>query len=111
MRKYDVDLTAKYHVTFPDEQKVIDYFINGDWKNSFYTFSDLKELAESITMGFYHEDSKFDHDKGEFYKWLEGYPLFYSETNAGVWTSKEDGVVIQVEEIDELDIDYCTEQR
>jgi hypothetical protein len=111
MKKYDVDISAKYQVTFPDEKKVIDYFILGDWKNTFYTFDDLEDICEHVTMGFHHEDSKYDHDKKTFYKFIEGFYPFYSDTNTGDWTStdEESGAVIIVSEEDELDIEFCQE--
>ncbi len=111
MKKYVIDLSAKYHVTFPDEQKAIDYFIDGDWKNTFYTFSDLGELSEHIVFGFFREDSKFDHEKNLFYKFFEGFYPFYSGINLGIWTStdEENGTIVQIEELEELDIEYCQE--
>ena len=113
MKKYDVDLSAKYSVEFPDEKLVKSYFIDGDWKNTFYTFSDLSDLAEHVTMNFHHEDSKFDHDKKLFYKFIEGFYPFYSKNNIGDWvsTDEESGAVIIISEVDELDIDYCTEME
>lgn len=113
MKKYVVDLSAKYKVTFPDEQKVIDYFIEGDWKNTFYTFGDLDDLCEHLIMAFFHEDSRFNHELKSFYKFIEGFYPFYSDSNTGLWTStdEESGAIIQVEEEEELDIEYCQEEE
>ena len=113
MKEYDVELSAKYYVEFPDEQGAIDYFIKGDWKNTFYTFNDLSDVAEHLIMGFFHEDSKFDHDKKLFYKFIEGFYPFYSKSNVDNWTSadEESGVIIIISEEDELDIDYSFEME
>jgi len=113
-KAFEVELNAEYIVTFPDEQKTIDYFIEGDWRDSFFDFSSLQDMARSIIYDFHNADREFvknKDDKYESIKSLEGYPTFVrDDNNMDKWAAncEECGTII-VELTQELDVEYTTE--
>lgn len=113
MKIYDVDLNAKYHVKFPDAEKTISYFIDGKWKETFYTFSDLSELASHLIMGFHHESPAHDFINKQNYKFIEGFNHFNYDEKTDTWISTDEvsGIVIIISLEEELDIEYCQEKE
>ena len=112
-KKYEVNLSSEYTVTFPDEQRIIDYYIDGDWKETFYTFSDIEDLIRNLMYIFVRTDLESQTGKeGEHYlcKDIEGFPTFIRDKdNRDLFVSshEECGTII-VEREDELDVDYVT---
>jgi hypothetical protein len=115
-KKYEVDLSSRYNVTFPDEEKIISYYIEGDWKETFYTFSDIEDMIRSIIYSFVRTDTEHKKDSdNEYYscKVIEGYPEFVrDEDNRDLYVSAwEDCGTIILEREDELDVDFVTEME
>jgi hypothetical protein len=115
-KKYEVDLAAQYIVTIPDEQKVIDYYINGDWKDTFWELDDIEDLIKSIMYSFVREDTTHQKNKDDKYyacKSIEGFPEFIRDKeNRDKYIShhEECGTII-VELESELEVDYVTEKE
>ena len=114
-KKYEVDLSAQYTVEFPDEQKVIDYFIDGTWKESFFEFSDIEDMVSSIIYSFIRTDTQLSSDTTQaafWYKEIEGYPPFIrdkDDRDLFVASHEECGTII-VKLEDELEVGYVTEK-
>lgn len=75
--KFETDLTQQITVDFSAPAKATAFFIDGDWKESFYTFSDLEAVAEHLAFAsrasmrgetYSPEGGKFTH--------IEGFPTF-----------------------------------
>jgi hypothetical protein len=114
-KKYEVNLSSEYAVTFPDEQKIIDYYIDGDWKETFYEFYGIEDMIRSIIYSFVRTGTQMLKDElGNYYfcKVIEGYPEFVrDDDNRDLYTSshEECGTII-IERECELDVDFVTEQ-
>jgi len=78
-------------VNFIDEKKSYNHFIKGDWKESFYDFDDLDEIAEHIACNFHHASSEFRKIEGKhrFVKFIEGFGDFVQQDN-GLYRLTED---------------------
>lgn len=83
MIKKGLAIQTEMSVVFHHPEKTESYFIDGDWKNYFYSLDDLDELAETIALGArcsgvnLHKDSETSN-----YEWvidIEGFPLFYKK--------------------------------
>jgi len=76
--KIEVIYESKIVIEFCDPEKARAYFIDGDWKDSFYTFDDLEEVADLLGSQLVDEGSwRWNF---EINKWgcssCEGFPEF-----------------------------------
>jgi hypothetical protein len=108
MKKFECTLEAKIEVKFSDESKVEAFFIDGDWKKSFYDLGDMEELASHLVYAFDQTPEEWS-DRGCSSKFIEGFGAFY-EVSRGTWiiTSKETGDII-IEEIEDLYVSWVDE--
>ncbi len=96
---FEVDLKATVKVQFSDEAKVKEFFIEGDWKECFFEFSDLTEIAEHLAFVV----QKF----GSFN--IEGFGDFVRESNYYVSHQPNEYGSIYIELSEGLEVDYTTE--
>ena len=101
MKKFNVELTAECNVYFSEPEKAIEYFINGDWRKSFFDFDDLEDLAGFLAKAIISEGYS-----------IEGFSDFRFNTGNKKYESiyKEYGI-ISIEVETDLDIDCVTEQE
>jgi len=78
-------------VNFMNEEQSLNHFIKGDWKDSFYTFNDLDELAEHISYAFHITSDEFRKRDGKhiFVKFIEGFGDFIRQENGSYELSEE----------------------
>lgn len=86
MRKFRTFFEMEIDVEFDNPEKAEAFFIDGDWKKSFWTFDDLDEVAESIANSFHWENDHWDKDYKKTAKFLEGYGNFI-RIKPDVWES------------------------
>ena len=96
MKKYKIKLKASYEVSFSNESKVKNYFIDGDWKKFFYDFTNLEDLANFIGYNFM-----------QYGEHIEGFSDFKYNEKIDSYESKDKnyGIII-VSEVDDLEIEY-----
>lgn len=115
MRKFKATLSAEFTVDFEDEKKAESFFLEGDWKESFYEFEDLEELVEHLLLNFFNADEKWDTDEGKRYKNVEGMGTYYLFSDTKEWKliPKEGNELpcgqITLKEIDSLGCEYVNE--
>ncbi|HHJ3076722.1 TPA: hypothetical protein ACPVZG_000512 [Vibrio parahaemolyticus] len=115
MRKFKATLSAEFTVDFEDEKKAESFFLEGDWKESFYEFEDLEELVEHLLLNFFNADEKWDTDEGKRYKNVEGMGTYYLFSDTKEWKliPKEGSELpcgqITLKEIDSLGCEYVNE--
>jgi hypothetical protein len=103
-----VDLRAEINVVFVDPSLAYEFFIDGDWKEGFWTFEDLDELAEHLAYAFHMTSGEYKEIDGEHQhiRDLEGFPYFVRHKGYFIGDSKVTGpIVISYEQ--ELESDGC----
>ena len=81
-------------VSFLDEESSFKHFIESDWKESFYTFDNLDDVAEHISYAFHIANNEFQKIDGKyaFVKFIEGFGDFIQQDNGHYkLTEKFDG--------------------
>jgi hypothetical protein len=69
MSNYRVDIEGKVIISFDDPVKAKRYFLESDWKDYFYTFHDLSEVAQHIAGHFIEPRTRiFIEGFGEAYR-------------------------------------------
>lgn len=77
-----VEISSEIDVQFSDEPKAEEFFIKGDWKETFFTFNDLDDIAQHLAYGFQEEVGFFmTRDVN-----VEGFGCFKQKDK--VWTSE-----------------------
>ena len=112
---YTVTISSEVKVEFSHPDLAESYFLKSDWKEVFFTFSDMEELVEWISMAVFNEKPNFMPSRvsptGEaiFVKEVEGLPLFYDRGSHGWWdhlyvaSDPEIGEIVV--RFDDLDVD------
>ena len=107
--KFRTTLMAEVDVEFvtPDVTKA--YFIDGDWGQTFYTYVDLEDMAQSLAYTFERTSDVYIKGKG-LAKDIEGYPIFEQDYDNNYYYFKdpECGEVRVWYEM-EMDVDGCEE--
>ena len=88
MTKYRTDFEMQIDVEFVEPEKAKAFFIDGDWKESFWSFDDLDEVAESISRLFFYEVEHWNREQKAFVRFLEGYGYFVRQGDVYI-SSKE----------------------
>ncbi|MBD1559523.1 hypothetical protein HC752_21505 [Vibrio sp. S9_S30] len=70
-------------VNFIEKDKAEAMFIESDWKDVFYTFIDLDEVAEHLALNFHQYDEKWE--KGEYWKHIEGFGSYKYNSDTKAW--------------------------
>ena len=47
-----IEISTEIDIQFSDESKAEAFFIEGDWKETFFTFNDLEDVSRHIAYGF-----------------------------------------------------------
>ncbi len=58
MAKRRTSFEMEIDVNFLNQERSFKHFIEGDWKESFFTFDDLDEVAKHLAYCFHIESSK-----------------------------------------------------
>ena len=81
MSKIRCSFEMEIDINFQDTDKAKSYYIDGDWKESFYSLADLEEVAEQLSYSFYVEDEKWDKILKAVIKFVEGFGTFVKKDN------------------------------
>lgn len=103
--QYEMEIVVKFH----DEEKAM-YYFEGDFKECFWSVSDLEEGAESISNQFIHERNSFAKEI-----FLEGFGSFSRlKDKQDVWENCKESqdtigkITIELES--DLEAMYTTEE-
>lgn len=111
--KFEVELKTDIEVEFTDPDKVLKYFIEdtseGAWKNYFFKFDDIKELAEHLSEVIVKIPERWNQEGRCFSRDMEGFALFNRDYGRLVSTSEEYGSIIIRGDEDDTYIDWCNE--
>lgn len=66
-------LQSEIDIVFDNPKKAKEYFIDGEWKESFFKFDELKEVAEHLAYAFYVTPEQYNFDKKRYEKFIEGF--------------------------------------
>lgn len=85
MYEREVTLQTDIRVILHDPEKTEDYFIDGDWKNYFFTFSDLDDLIEHLAYAARYMGTEWKHnpEKSAYDTVIdiEGFPYFHMSSD------------------------------
>lgn len=76
MSKFRTSFEMEIDVTFHDPDKAKAYFIDGDWKESFWTLECLGEVAKKLAHHFHGEPLYFDPKEKRVARMVEGFGRF-----------------------------------
>lgn len=80
MYEKEVTIQTDVRVILHEPEKTKDYFIDGDWKETFFTFSDLDDLIDFLAHTTQRLKSDFvyiaEEKKGYRQIDIEGFPYF-----------------------------------
>lgn len=76
-----VDFEMQIHVSFGDEEAAKAYFIDGDWRNSFWDICDLDELAEILAYHFHMQPEYWDSERVAICRSPEGFGLYVQQAD------------------------------
>jgi len=99
---HKIDLQGVFSVEFTDPEKSKAFFIDGQWKDSFYDFSSLGSLSGHIVFNFYHTPRAYKAAKGDFIKNIEGFSAFILNPAGNYVSSDNDYGKIIVKCVHEL---------
>lgn len=89
--KFKADLTTEVNIEFPDPKRIEAYYIDGDWKETFYTYTDLEDMVEDLSLTLFLAGTYVQEINGEYkaVKDVEGFPYFVKTEDNGttVWVS------------------------
>lgn len=78
--KFGTNITKKVIIEFHDPEKTEEFFLESSWRESFYAYDSLEELAEGIAQSFEHEGESYIQGIG-FGTILEGFGQFLRTTD------------------------------
>jgi len=76
-------------VEFSEPEKAKAFFIDGDWKNYFFTFSDLQDFTAALAFSFHAESDRWDKARKTWTRSPEGYGTF-AQTDSDTWVNIDD---------------------
>ena len=86
MNKHRTHFSMEIDVVFENEDNAKAFFIDGDWKNLFWSISDLRDLAMSIASAFHYAESRWDKNIKKHIKSIKGYGLFIRQQDGSYKT-------------------------
>jgi|GEM_PF-3209885 len=112
-QRYCASFEMEIDVTFSDPKKAEEFFIHGDWKDSFWTIDDLEELTESLAMAFHVQPEDYSEEYGGFVRSVEGFGIFVlDKDNSRRWVSSSiEGIEIVAEYEQELSVSHVQEVK
>ncbi|MBL0523181.1 hypothetical protein JD523_20195 [Aeromonas enteropelogenes] len=109
-KKFEVELIAQISVEFADPDKSHAYFVDGDWKETFWDVDDLDDLARDIGHNFMNATAGGMTRK----VYLEGFGDLISNGN-GQWISCQEATEeygqITVQVTRQLEVDSSWELK
>lgn len=114
--KFECEFKAICEVEFLTPEKTLDYFLNSDWKDCFFTFDELSEVAEHLSyqvLKFSFDMLEFDGEYQPCY-YPEGFPPFLvlDDNEPNTFTAKDNEMGdIQIRVTQELEHDYTSEMN
>ncbi len=94
MGSYETSFEMQIRIHFHVPDKVKQLFIDSDWKNHFWTFDDLQELAEHISRQIHYE-TEILIKTGDDRKWakdLEGFGQFIRDQGTYTLVCSDSGI-------------------
>lgn len=88
MKKFRTTMELEIDVYFSEPEKATDFFTNSDWKNYFFKYEKLSEVAQHIAEVFERTPELWKENK--FAKHLEGFGYFISNSD-GTWSTEQSG--------------------
>lgn len=70
-------------VNFVDKEKAEQMFLESDWKEFFFEFVDLDDVAEHLAMNFHRYDEKWEDDAR--WKHIEGFGSYRYNKESKAW--------------------------
>lgn len=114
MKKFNVELKQEVEVEFSSVNKAKKYFIKGDWKDFFYAYENLEELASDLALNFSNPRgvTSYDWVKGCYTMFIEGFGEFISTGSCYDFslTSEEFGTV-KIKVCTDMYVDYVLRVR
>lgn len=111
MKKFNCTLEAKVDVAFSSPEKAEAFFIESDWKESFFQLDTLDEVAEHLSYAFFVVHREWSTKYKCFYKFVEGFGDFFLQKNGTYKGGASDGeageIIIETDE--DLEVSWCTE--
>lgn len=116
MATYNVDFEMQYRVEIENSEAVKAYFIDGDWKESFWELDDIEDFCRSLTTAFDRHPEYFDKELGGSSRFVEGFGLFNKPVRSNAYHlterfTKDIGSRISVRVTDELEPVFVTEKK
>lgn len=81
--KFRNKIECEIDVNFVDHEKAKGFFIDSDWKDCFFKFVDLEEVAEYLALAFHNSPESTDED-GRF-KCVDGFGEYFYSHEDKVW--------------------------
>lgn len=91
-------------VEFSEPEKAKAFFIDGDWKNHFFTFGDLQEFTAALAFSFHATPDQWDRERKTWTRSPEGYGTFVKD-DSEKWVNIEEAY----EDIGRIVITYESE--
>jgi hypothetical protein len=73
MSEFRTSFEMEIDVSFADPEKAKAYFIDGEWKDSFWEIDDMEELAKYIAHSFHVEGDRYDAERKAIVRSAEGF--------------------------------------
>tara|TARA_R110002020_G_scaffold415219_1_gene624621 strand:- start:49 stop:426 length:378 start_codon:yes stop_codon:yes gene_type:complete len=89
-KTFEVTLSIKPRVKIHNPEKLVSFVCDrsSPFCQSFYTYSDINDFADSFLLQFHYEQKEFrkigDDENYAYYKFVEGYGRF-KEVSYGKW--------------------------
>lgn len=106
---YCVEMQMNIEISFEDKEKSEEYFIHGDWKNYFYEYDNLEEIAGHIAYAFNVCPTHWSKERKTDFKFIEGFGEFFREDNTKWINFSDETGNIMVEIIQDLEVEYIDE--
>lgn len=110
--KFNVELKTEVSVQFSNPEAAYNYFIKDTgWRDYFYRFDDLKELAEFLSQSILYTLEQWHQEKKQFYRDIEGFPLFMKDGETFTCSSEEFGDIIVCGDEYNTYVEWCIEEK
>lgn len=115
--KRKVTLETEVVVGYSNPEKAHQYFIEGDWKNTFFDLDDLEDLTEFLALAVFQHPEGFrlvqfgvKGNEYRFVKEMEGFATFIKDENgANSWVSEHDVYGAITVHLEELEVSFSPE--
>ncbi|EJC6874005.1 hypothetical protein MX838_004349 [Vibrio parahaemolyticus] len=77
-------------VNFLDIDKARSFFLKSDWKDCFYTFNFIEDVAKHLADNFHNYNAVLE--KGKEWRHIEGFGSYYREPKTNTWRLDKDSI-------------------